>query len=291
MRMKWGQAMSTGRTSIQPVYTYVLVLISFMATLGTLGVRYMRVWTPLERHYLPAYLGSQVVGVVRENSSYTLLQVVIRKRSRLAMDSDVVPAMSDSGENTFALTGEALKHGALRLELHRAYYNNAEMHAYLGSLIYQNQTVVDLVRPALWTGLVLFFAGLLPATYLDQKRSFALRYGRKLRGPELMPPAQLSRRQSSRGMGVVSSLRTILTRAMGSKKKLHLPLGKDNPCVLTMKAALPEEPPKIATVAAGTDSTPQSSGAPQKPTSIRPAPSQDQNLEHAVKPPERRFFE
>jgi len=289
--MNWGRTKRTGESSIQPVYTYALVLISLVATLGIQGFRYMRGWTPLERHYLPAYLGSQVAGVVRENSSYTMLQVVTRKRRRLALDSDVLPAMSGSGENTFALTEEAVKHGALRLELHRAYYNNAEMHAYLGQLIYQNQTLMDLVRPALWAGLVLFFAGLLPATYLDQKRSFALRYGRKLRSPELTPPAQLNRRQSSRGMGLVNSLRTILARVLGSKKELHVPLSKNNPPVLVKAEALPQEPPKTATAAAGTDSTPPSSGAPQKPTPIKQAPTQDQNLEHALKLPERRFFE
>ena len=77
--------------SVQPVYTYALVLISLMATLGIQGFRYMRVWTPLERHYLRAYLGSQMAGVVRDNGSYTLLQVVTRKGSRLALDSDVLP--------------------------------------------------------------------------------------------------------------------------------------------------------------------------------------------------------
>lgn len=291
MRMEWGRAKSTRRASIQLVYTYALVLISFTATLGIQGFRYMRVWTPLERHYFSAYLGSQVVGVVRENSSYTLLHIVTRKGSRLALDSDVVPAMSDSGENTFALTEEATKHGALRLEFHRAHYNNAEMHAYLGKLIYQNQTLMDFVRPALWAGLVLFFAGLLPATYLDHKRSFALCYGKRPRGLELMPVAQLNRPQRPPRMGLVNALRTILTRVLGSKKKLYVPLGKDNPRVLTMKAALPQEPSKIATVAAGTDSTPQPSGMTQKLTPIEPTLTQDPEFEHTVKPATRRFFE
>jgi len=137
MRTEWGQAKSTG---VQPVYTYALVLISLVAALGIQGFRLHAVWTPLERHYLPAYLGSQMAGVVRDNGSYTLLQVVTRKGSRVALDSDVVPAMSNSGENTYALTEEAVKHGALRLELHRAYYNNAEMHSYLGKLIIRTKS-------------------------------------------------------------------------------------------------------------------------------------------------------
>ena len=102
----------------------------------------------------------------------------------MALDSDVVPAVTESGDKTFALTDEALKHGAMRLEFHRNYCNNSEMHAFLANWIYQNQTSMDLVRPALWAGLVLFFAGLLPATYLDGKRSTALHYGKKTKWPK-----------------------------------------------------------------------------------------------------------
>ena len=152
MRTKWGREKSTGGPSIQPVYTYALVLLSLVATLGIEGFRYMRVWTPLQRHYLPAYLGSQIAGAVRDNGWYTLLKVVTRKGSRLALDSEVVPAVTESGENTLALTKEALKQGALRLESQRGHYNNAEMHAYLGDLIYQNQTLMDLVRQAYGAG-------------------------------------------------------------------------------------------------------------------------------------------
>ena len=104
MRMEWGRARSRVGPSIQPVYTYVLVLLSIVATLGAQGFRYERVWTPLERHYLGAYSASQIAGVVRDNGRYTLLQVVMRKGSRLALDSDVVPAVTESGQNTFALT-------------------------------------------------------------------------------------------------------------------------------------------------------------------------------------------
>jgi len=290
MHMKWGRAMSTGGPSIQPVYTHALVLISFIATLGVQGFRYMRVWTPLERHYLLAYLGSQVVGIVRDNSSYTLLQVATRKGSRLALDSDVLPAVTESGENSFALTEEALKHGALRLEFHRGHYNNAEMHAYLGNLIYHDQPLMDLVRPALWAGLVLFFAGLLPATYLDHKRSIALRYGWRLRGRDLMTVAQFNRRDRSHGIGFVTELRTILDRMLGLNKKLHVPPSKDSPHVLIMAEALAQEPLKTA-AAAETDSKPQPSGTPQKPTPLEQTPSQDPKFEHAVKPTQRRFFE
>ncbi|MGB2676344.1 MAG: hypothetical protein WAN12_04600 [Candidatus Acidiferrum sp.] len=288
--MKWSRAKGMRGPSIQPFYTYALALISFMATVGTQGFRYMRVWTPLERHYLLAYLGSQVVGVVRDNGSYALLQVATRKGSRLALDSDVLPTVTESGKNSFALSEEALKHGALRLEFHRGHYNNAEMHAYIGNLIYQNQTLMDLVRPALWIGLVLFFAGMLPATYLDRKRFSAPRYGRKLRGPELMTVAQFNRKHRSRGIGFVNKLRAMLDQMLGLNKKLHVPLSKDNSHVSIMAKALAQEPPKMA-AAAGTEGTPQPSDTRQEPAPLEQKPIQGPEFEHAVKPTARCFFE
>src|ERR1700745_1328716 len=149
MRMEWSQEKSGDGRVIRTVYTYVLTLLSIVATMGVQGFRYERVWTPLERYYFAAYSVSQLAGVFRDNGRYTLLQVVTRKGSRLALDSDVVPAVTQGGEHTCALTEEALKQGARSLEFHRAYYNNSEMHAYLGSWIYRNQAFMDLVRPAL----------------------------------------------------------------------------------------------------------------------------------------------
>jgi hypothetical protein len=234
MRMKWDRAESTEGPSIQPVYTYLLVLLSFIASLGIEGFRYIKVWTALEQHYLPAYLRSQIAGVVRDNGWYTLLQVVTRKGSRLALDSDVVTAVSESGENTFALTQEAVKQGALRLESPRGYYNNAEMHAYLGNLIYKKQTLMDLVRPALWGGTLLFLVGILPAIYLDGKHAHELRYGRRLRGPEFVTVAQFNRRHRARGIAFANEDRTTLARILGLNKELHVPVSKENPHFLIM---------------------------------------------------------
>lgn len=291
MRMKWGRGDRTGGPSIRPVYTYALVLISFIATLGIEGFRYKSVLTPLERRYFPDYLSSQMLGVVRDNGWYTLLQVVTRKGSRLALDSDVFPTVTESGQNSFALTQEAMKHGALRLESHRGHYNNAEMHAFLGRLIYHNQAPTDLFRPALWAGLVLFFAGLLPATYLDHKRSSAVRYGRRLTCPNSVSVAQLNSSHRFRGIRLVDRCREVLDHLLRLNKKPSFPLGKDNPHVLLMAEPLPKGPVKIAAAAAGTDNGSQASRTRQESAPPEQTPTQDQKLEHALTPTNRRFFE
>ena len=82
--------------------------------------------------------------------------MVDRKGSRLALDEEVMPVTMASGENTFALTEEAVKVGALRLELQQGQYDNAKLHEFLGHWIYRDQTLTDLLRPGLWGGLGCF---------------------------------------------------------------------------------------------------------------------------------------
>jgi hypothetical protein len=292
MRMEWGRAKSRVGPSIQPVYTYVLMLLSIVATLGAQGFRYERVWTPLERHYFGAYSVSQIAGVVRDNGRYTLLQIVTRKGSRLALDSDVVPAVAERGENTFALTDQAMKHGAIRLEFHRGYYDNSEMHAYLGNWIYQNQDFMDLVRPALGAGLVVFFAGLLPATYLDRKRFIAQRHGKTPSGRDLMNVAKPDPRHRFRGFGLVNEKRTMLDRLFSLHKKLPVPPRKENPPVLVPVEPAPQEPVKRAAPNAGViDRGYSASRTRQESASQEQAPSREPDFEHAVTPTKRRFFE
>jgi len=291
MRTKWDRAKQTGGPSIQPVYTYVLVLLSILATLGTQGFRYKQVWTPLQRHYFGAYSASQLAGVVRDNDWYTLLQVVTRKGTRLALDSDVVPAVTESGQNTFALTDETLKHGAMRLEFHSTYCNNSEMHAYLANWIYQNQTPMDLVRPALWAGLVLFFAGLLPATYLDRRRFIELSHGKRPSDPDLMIVAKPNPMHRFQGFGLVNEKRTMLDRMFGLHKKLPVRPCKENPHVPVMAEPSPQEPVKRAAPDAVIDRGSPAGRARQELAPQEQTPRQETELEHAVKPTTRRFFE
>jgi len=291
MRMEWGRAKRTVGPSTTPLYTYVLVLLSVVATLGVQGFRCERVWTPLERHYFGAYLASQVASVVRDNDWYTLLKVVTRKGSRLALESEVVPVVTETGESTFALTEEALKHGAMRLEFHRRYSNNSQMRAYLGNWIYQNQTLMDLFRPALWAGLVLFFAGLLPATYLDRKRSIALHYGKKPSGPNSMNVTKHNPMRRFPSLGLVNGKRTMLDRMFRLYKKLRVPPPRENRHVLMMAERWPQEAVKRAAPNAGVDRGSLGSGTRQESAPQEHTLSHEPELEHAVTPTARPFFE
>ncbi len=229
MRTEWGRDERTDWPSSKPVYTIALFILSLAAGAGVEGVRFLRVWTPLEKHYLLTYVGTEIAGTIRQNGQYTLLEVVRRKGNRLALDGEVMPVVTDNGEKTFALTSDAVKQGALSLEWHRALYDNAKLHAFLGDWIYHDQTLFDLARPAFWTMPIVFLVGLWPATWMERKRIRVLRYGRKLRGPDLITVAHFNwRHRHSRGIGFGNEDRTALEWMFGLNKKLHIPLIKEN---------------------------------------------------------------
>ena len=165
MRTEWGRDERTDWPSSKPVYTIALLILSVAAGAGVECVRVLQVWTPLERHYLHTYVGTEIAGTVRQNGRYTLLEVMTRKGSRLALESEVMPAVTDNGEKTFALTSEGAMQGALRLEWQRGLYDNAKLHAFMGEWIYHDQTLFDLARPALWTVPIVFLVCVWPATW------------------------------------------------------------------------------------------------------------------------------
>ncbi|MGH9688027.1 MAG: type IV secretion system DNA-binding domain-containing protein [Candidatus Acidiferrales bacterium] len=229
MRTEWGRDERTDWPSTKPVYTIVLLICSVLAGMGVGYARYLWDWTPLQRHYLLTYVGTQIAGAIRQSGRYTLLEVVTRKGSRLALDNEVVPVVTDGGHKTFALTDDAAKQGALRLEWQPDLYDNSKLHAFLGYWIYQDQTLFDLARPALWAMSLVFVVGLGPATWMERKRMRALRYGRKLRGPNLITVAQFNwKHRRSKGIGFGNEERTTFERLFDLNKQLHIPLIKEN---------------------------------------------------------------
>jgi len=202
MKQKWGREDDAGEfPSDRAVWTIGAFCVALLSVFAIVGYRYMRVWTPLQRHYLTTYVGTPVAAAFRTDGGYTLLMVVTRKGTRLALDNEVEPFVTEKGENTFALTEVAMKTGDLKLEWQRARYNNAQLHEFLGHWIYQDQTLTDLAKPALWGGLGALLVGLIVAIPKDAARGRIRKHGRRLKGPELVTVRAFNRRNRSDGIG------------------------------------------------------------------------------------------
>jgi len=118
----------------------------------------------------------------------SLLQVVDRKGTRLALDDEVGLMTTANGASSFALTEAALALGDRRLVWQDGSYDHAALHTFLGHWIYRDQNLTDLLIPAVWGGVGVCLAGLLLAIPRDLARSRERRHGRRLRGPELVTP-------------------------------------------------------------------------------------------------------
>ncbi len=202
MKQKWGREDDAGEfPSDRAVWIIGAFCVALLSVFAIVGYRYMRVWTPLQRHYLTTYVGTPVAAAFRTDGGYTLLMVVTRKGTRLALDNEVKPFVTENGESTFTLTEDAIKTGDLKLEWQRARYNNGKLHEFLGHWIYQDQTLTDLAKPALWDGLGALLVGLIVAIPKDAARGRIRKHGRRLKGPELVTVRAFNRRNRSDGIG------------------------------------------------------------------------------------------
>jgi type IV secretory pathway TraG/TraD family ATPase VirD4 len=223
MKQKWGREECAGEwPSGKAVWTIGAFFVALAACGAISAYRYARVWTPLERNYLTAYLATDA-GALRKDGWYTLLMVETRKgQAHLAMDAEVVPFTTASGENTFALTDAAVQAGAAKLEWQHGRYDNARLHAIFRHWIYNDQSPTDLARPALWGGLGVFLVGLIAVIPKDAARARERKHGRRLKGPELVAPRVFNRRMHADGIGFVQeqSLREKLT---GKRRWVRVP--------------------------------------------------------------------
>jgi len=202
MNYEWGRAPEAGKWQrTVPVWFMTVILFALASGVGVWWVRQTFVWTPLQQLYLSAYARSALASSLAiPTGRYRLLLMENRRGSRLAIDEEVVPISSPTGDTTFALSELARQAGSGRLVWRDLVVNHARLHADLMVWIYRNQTLTDLARPSLITVFVVLIAGLLIAIPKDLQWSRSRRHGRRLKGPELVSVRQFNRRTQANGI-------------------------------------------------------------------------------------------
>jgi hypothetical protein len=210
MTQTWGRTDTAGTwPHPKPAWAIATLMVALLSTSAIAAYRYAAIWTPLQRFYLSTYLRTQVMSALGFTTSghYRLLHVVDQKGSRLALDDEVQPFTTADGASSFALTKAAIALGARRLVWQEGSYNHGKLHTFLGHWIYRDQTLTQLVMPALCGALGLLVVGLLVAIPKDVARTRERRHGRRLKGPELVTPAQFTKRYRADGIGFVQQRR------------------------------------------------------------------------------------
>jgi len=217
----WGRKETIIWPQHVPIYTYALAFAVGVLTFVAVCVR-IHLAPPLQRYYLPIYERTSAIGAftVTHSSTYQILFINGRTAPlRPAMSADVALGRSpESGGKPLplALSTVAQQQGySLLFRGPKRSYVDARLRDFLRDLAYGGTSLFAFFRPPLIGGLVVFVLGLPLAVSMDVERQKRLRYGRRLKGPEMLTPRQFNRTVRGDGIGFKTD---------GMKDMLRIPL-------------------------------------------------------------------
>jgi len=202
----WGRKESIIWPRHVPIYTYGLTFGVVALTFVVLCIR-IHIATPLQRYYLPTYERTSAIATFMptHRSSYRVLFVGGPKTAlRPAVNDDVAFGRTlelDRQEIPLALSLNAQQQGyTLLFRGPQRIYLDANLSAYLKAVVY-GTPLSGFFRPPLLAGAAVFLV-LLPFTTLkDVQRQKQLKYGRRLKGPEMLTPRQFNKTVKGDGIG------------------------------------------------------------------------------------------
>jgi len=238
---KWGRKETMIWPPHSPIYTYGAVFMACVLTGLFLYCRFSFGNSPLQRFYTPIYIRSSVAGAIgaTRRDNYRLLMVGARGiPPRLATNGDVTGGKTPEPGGKpvpVALSQSALQHGYVLLYQEPARsYIDAPLNAYLKTAVYGGDSLFDLYKLPLLFGLVSLVIQLPFSIANDVRRRRALRYGRRLKGPEMMTPREFNNRVEGDGIGIKTDGMKAMIRIPERAEAQHLQVIGDTGAGKTM---------------------------------------------------------
>ncbi len=189
-----------------PIYTYGTVCLAVVVMFAGVCVR-IRLATPLQRYYLTVYERTSAIGAFSptHRSTYRMLFVGGRGIApRPALNDDVILGQTQEPGGTsipLALSEEAQQHGDwLLFRGPERGYVDARLSSYLRAVVY-GVSLSGFFRPPFLGGAAAFLIFLPFAALKDVQRQKQLKYGRRLKGPEMLTPRQFNKTVGGDGIG------------------------------------------------------------------------------------------
>ena len=203
---QWGRKETIVRPPHAPVYVFSAAFAAVFLTCLFLALYLAFLMTPLQRWYVPLYLRTGVIGMVRKTDTYHLLSVAdVHLHARPATEADVERGSTQQPGRQplpLALSDSARASGLVYLYPGpKTIYRNGPLHAYLQRFVFDGHGIVAAFRWPLLSGLAAFL-GLLPFAVLkDVARFKEMKYGRLLKGPVLVSPKEFNAAVKGDGVG------------------------------------------------------------------------------------------
>ena len=230
---EWGRKETIVRPPHVPVYSFAAAFAALVLTGLFVGLYIGFLMPPLQRWYLPLYLRTGTMGMVRKADTYQLLNVAdahLHTRPAAAADVDKgTTPQPDHRQLSLALSDSARASGMVYLYPGpKTSYRNLPLHAYLQRFIYDGHGVVGTLRWPLLSGLAGFFGLFLFAVRKDVERFKELKYGRRLKGPVLVSPKEFNAAVKGDGVGFKTIEHKQLMRIPQRAEGQHIELMGDS---------------------------------------------------------------
>jgi type IV secretory pathway TraG/TraD family ATPase VirD4 len=203
---QWGRKETIIHPRHAPIYSYGGAFIALVLTFFFLYFYTVFAMTPLQRWYLPLYVRTGVVGMVRKADTYQILAVAdVHLQTRPATEADVENGSTPQPNHSplpLALSPAARAAGLVFLYRGpKVAYLNGPLHDYLQRFDYDGHTFAGVFRWPLLGGAATLVILLLFSVRKDVERLKQMKYGRLLKGPVLVLPKGFNQAVKGDGVG------------------------------------------------------------------------------------------
>ncbi len=213
MRATWGRKETIVRPPQFPVYLAGAAVLAALLLGGLLTEYFYLGQTRVQQSFTGTYMRAGLGARLGLSSKYSLLYVGGAKqaRARLAVESDFEdgPATMPNGRTfAFRLSPQALKQGyAYFFYAPAKSYTDQSTAKWLKDAMFKGKSLLDIYEVPLIEAALLGSALLLLAVRLDAKRFKQMKYGRRLRGPEMVTPKEFTKLLKGDGLTIQTDKR------------------------------------------------------------------------------------
>ncbi len=206
-KQTWGRKETIVWPPHAPIYTFSALAVGVLVTVFFVWQHLRFSETALQQTYTTTYIESLTGTLFKQHGNYRLLYVGGGKTApRLALPADFLPGKTilPSGKVVPVTLSDIAKHQGHTVFFQgpAKNYDDASLSRWLRDTFFEHESLLELYGVSLGQGLLVFLIALPFGVRADVRRFKELKYGRRLKGPIMLPPAQFNRALKADGLGI-----------------------------------------------------------------------------------------
>src|SRR6202522_2411645 len=232
MATQWGRKETIIWPPHAPIMSYSAIAAALLCTLFFVWQRLNFSMTPLQQSYIMEYVTSQTGAAFNAHDNYRLVYLGGDKlKPRLALPVDLTDGKTTlPNGNTVPIGLSALAAAQGFRWFYRAPAQklpDVSMHRWLCAAVYNDKGLLELFSVSLIEGAVCLAAMLFFAIPKDLRRFRQMKYGRILRGPNLLTPDEFNKKLKGDGVGFKTTELGKMMRIPRNKEAQHFQIMGD----------------------------------------------------------------